>query len=87
MRLYLQRVCGALLIVLAEPALAGPNVFWTFGFERPYLHATGGRAELPQPVELALAKQGGQATDDRTKSASHNARNQILTAASLAKAR
>lgn len=39
-----------------QPATAAPNVFWTFGFDRHYALAAGGRADLPARVMLA-AKQ------------------------------
>ena len=47
------RCCALSSVLATTPALAGPNVFWTFGFDRHYAQGTGGRAELPKSVRLA----------------------------------
>ena len=39
--------------LVSAPGVAGPNVFWTFGFDRHYAHGTGGYAELRDDTRLA----------------------------------
>lgn len=48
------RCCLAVAALDCAPAIAAPNVFWTFGFDRHYGHGSGGRAALTkEAVQVA----------------------------------
>lgn len=55
MKCNLDITLAAIMVISTTPAQAAPNVFWTFGFDRHYLHSTGGRAAIVWPTRLAAA--------------------------------